>query len=110
MANRLEASLAITDANQAFNTIDKFYDRLQQTNEAINDLGANSNFARQFSGRLEQVEKQADRTRRALSNIANTRTRGNALDGLAQSAARLEKETRDVQARLVSLRRAAARS
>lgn len=100
MADVLYTDLEIRNEQRAFNTVDNFYDKIQSVNNAINGLGKNSTFAKEFTSRLQETEKSAEKARQTFSSLVQFKPGDNSLDGLSQSAIRLQQETTKANARV----------
>jgi hypothetical protein len=99
----LAVDLEVNDRD-ATARVDAFFRKLEAVNSDINNLGKNSTFARDFAKDLAGVERRANQTQRAFLSLIQTPTKGNTLDGLSLSAARLQKESAEVAKRLRDIR------
>ena len=99
MTDILKTDLEVND-RAALEKIDRFYSKLRETATGIDNLGKNSTFAAEFTRKLTDVSRQAEKTRASFAGIVRFDTSNNSLDGLSKAAIRLENESQKVARRL----------
>lgn len=90
-----------SDANRK---ADAFFAKMEAIQKGINTFGKDSTFGKDLSKQLVDLERRATQTRRTFQDMVTIPVKGGALDGLSQSAVRLQKEAIIVQKRLADIR------
>lgn len=104
----LEVELQILDA-KADAVLANFKRKLEGTTQNINDVGKNSDFAREFNTQFVDIERKALQTQKTLQAIGRPVT-GGGLDWISKSAVEAQKEASKLQTRIREIEKAASQT
>jgi|GEM_PF-4669912 len=105
MADELKVELEISD-DLASAKLSNFNRVLDATERKINDTGKSSAFAKNFGVQFDEIEKKAEKTRKALAEVTSQRIVGGNFDGVTQSLIRAQNESTKLRARLAEIKSA----
>jgi hypothetical protein len=101
----LKVDLEISD-DLASAKLSNFNRVLDATERKINDTGKSSTFAKNFGVQFDEIERKAEKTRKALAEVTSQRIVGGNFDGVTQSLIRAQNESTKLRARLSEIKSA----